>query len=43
MPLKQEEEVEAEALKEYQQFVSLEKVMLKNMGLLTESEDRSDL
>ncbi|XP_016112397.1 dynein axonemal intermediate chain 3 [Sinocyclocheilus grahami] len=43
MPLKQEEELEAEALKEYQQFLDLEKVILKNMGLLTETEDRSDL
>ncbi len=43
MPLKQEEELEAEALKEYEQFLALEKVILKNMGLLTEPEDRSDL
>ncbi|XP_016418017.1 WD repeat-containing protein 63-like [Sinocyclocheilus rhinocerous] len=43
MPLKQEEELEAEALKEYEQFLALEKVILKNMGLLTETEDRSDL
>ncbi|XP_043086282.1 dynein axonemal intermediate chain 3 isoform X2 [Puntigrus tetrazona] len=43
MPLKQEEELEAEALKEYGRFLSLEKDILKNMGLLNESDDRSDL
>ncbi|XP_059384540.1 dynein axonemal intermediate chain 3 isoform X2 [Carassius carassius] len=43
MSLKQEEELEAEALKEYEQFLALEKVILKNMGLLTVAEDRADL
>lgn len=43
MPLKQEEELEAEALKEYEQFLALEKDILKNMGLLNETEDSSDM
>ncbi|ROL01490.1 WD repeat-containing protein 63 [Anabarilius grahami] len=43
IPLKQEEELEAEALKEYEQFLALGKDILKNMGLLTETEDDSDL
>ncbi|XP_067301422.1 dynein axonemal intermediate chain 3 [Pseudorasbora parva] len=43
VPLKQDEELEAEALKEYEQFLALEKVVLKNMGLLTETQDESDL
>ncbi|XP_026055614.1 dynein axonemal intermediate chain 3 [Carassius auratus] len=43
MSLKQEEELEAEALKEYEQFLALEKVILRNMGLLSETEDRADL
>lgn len=43
IPLKQEEELEAEALKEYEQFLALGKDILKNMGLLTETQDDSDL
>lgn len=43
MPLKQDEELEAEALKEYEQFLALEKSILKSMGLLTETIDQSDL
>ncbi|XP_048034159.1 dynein axonemal intermediate chain 3 isoform X1 [Megalobrama amblycephala] len=43
IPLKQVEELEAEALKEYEQFLALGKDILKNMGLLTETQDDSDL
>ncbi|XP_073678880.1 dynein axonemal intermediate chain 3 [Garra rufa] len=43
MPLKQEEELEAEAQKEYEQFLALEKDILKNMGLLNETEDSLDM
>ncbi|XP_077074754.1 dynein axonemal intermediate chain 3 [Siphateles boraxobius] len=39
VPLKQVEELEAEALKEYEQFLALEKIILKNMGLLNETID----
>ncbi|XDV46667.1 hypothetical protein PO909_014511 [Leuciscus waleckii] len=42
VPLKQDEELEAEELKEYEQFLALEKSILKNMGLLTETIDQSD-
>ncbi|KAK7129485.1 hypothetical protein R3I94_017637 [Phoxinus phoxinus] len=43
VPLKPDEELEAEALKEYEQFLALEKIVLKNMGLLTDTIDQSDL
>ncbi|KAL7863998.1 hypothetical protein AOLI_G00154180 [Acnodon oligacanthus] len=40
--VKQVEELEEEALKEYEEYRALEKLILKNMGLLSESDDTPD-
>ncbi|KAI4874495.1 hypothetical protein NFI96_021870 [Prochilodus magdalenae] len=40
--VKQVEELEEEALKEFEEYRTLEKLILKNMGLLSESEDAPD-
>ncbi|XP_036448271.1 dynein intermediate chain 3, axonemal isoform X2 [Colossoma macropomum] len=40
--VKQVEELEGEALKEYEEYHTMEKLILKNMGLLSESEDTPD-
>lgn len=37
--LKQVEELEEEALKEFEEYCALGKLVLKNMGLLSESQD----
>ncbi|XP_051517378.1 dynein axonemal intermediate chain 3 [Myxocyprinus asiaticus] len=43
LPQKQDEELQAEALKEYEQYLSLEKLILKDTNLLMGTEDTSDL
>ncbi|TRY59370.1 hypothetical protein DNTS_013991, partial [Danionella cerebrum] len=43
VPLKQLDVLEAEALKEYEQYVAMEKLLLKSLGVRRESEEAPEL